>query len=213
MPQICDMGPTALLPLRRKAHWGFFRPKNPTASAGVPQQLLGRNFPSHCFHIVKNILLSDYFIFLIYCVLLMRDWICMNEWNDTNFHHIWTSFSMNTKQYVLLKQSAFYYLVSEKFTSLNSTGESHFRWPKYTLELIPAAGRSKAQVYGSPLAEIVGSNPFLRMDVCCECCVLSGKGVCGELITRPEESYRACVCVSLSIIRYNNHHLLLEWVS
>ena len=26
MPQICDMGPTALLPLRRKACWGFFRP-------------------------------------------------------------------------------------------------------------------------------------------------------------------------------------------
>ena len=27
MPQICDMGPTALLPLRRKARWGFFRPE------------------------------------------------------------------------------------------------------------------------------------------------------------------------------------------
>jgi len=24
MPQICDMGQTALLPLRRKACWGFF---------------------------------------------------------------------------------------------------------------------------------------------------------------------------------------------
>jgi len=32
MPQIYDMGPTALLPLRRKACWGVFRPKNPTAS-------------------------------------------------------------------------------------------------------------------------------------------------------------------------------------
>ena len=29
-----DMGPTALLPFRRKACWGYFRPKNPTASAG-----------------------------------------------------------------------------------------------------------------------------------------------------------------------------------
>jgi hypothetical protein len=29
-----DMGQTALLALRRKACWGFFRPKNPTASAG-----------------------------------------------------------------------------------------------------------------------------------------------------------------------------------
>ena len=29
-----DIGRTALLPLRRKACWGFLRPKNPTASAG-----------------------------------------------------------------------------------------------------------------------------------------------------------------------------------
>jgi len=27
MPQICDMGLTALLPLRRKVCWGFFRPE------------------------------------------------------------------------------------------------------------------------------------------------------------------------------------------
>jgi hypothetical protein len=26
--------------------------------------------------------------------------------------------------------------------------------------------------------------------VCCECCVLSGRGLCDGLITRPEESYR-----------------------
>ena len=28
------------------------------------------------------------------------------------------------------------------------------------------------------------------MSVCCECCVLSGRGLCDGLITRPEESYR-----------------------
>ena len=28
------------------------------------------------------------------------------------------------------------------------------------------------------------------MSVCCECCVLSGRGLCDELITRLEESYR-----------------------
>jgi hypothetical protein len=27
MPQICNMGPAALLPLQRKACWGFFRPE------------------------------------------------------------------------------------------------------------------------------------------------------------------------------------------
>ena len=32
--------------------------------------------------------------------------------------------------------------------------------------------------------------------VCCECCVLSGRGLRDELITRPEESYRlSCVVV------------------
>ena len=34
------------------------------------------------------------------------------------------------------------------------------------------------------------------MFVCCEFCVLSGRGLCDELITRPEESYRLwCVVV------------------
>jgi hypothetical protein len=35
------------------------------------------------------------------------------------------------------------------------------------------------------------------MFVCCECCVLSGRGLCDELIIRPEETYRlwyAVVC-------------------
>ena len=41
MQQIYDMGPTALLPLRRKACWGFFRPKNPTASAEFEPANLG----------------------------------------------------------------------------------------------------------------------------------------------------------------------------
>jgi hypothetical protein len=36
--------------------------------------------------------------------------------------------------------------------------------------------------------------PETRMSVSCECCVLSGRGLCDGLITRPEESYRVwCV--------------------
>jgi len=41
MLQICDMGQTALLPLRRKVCWGFFRPKNLTASARFEPTILG----------------------------------------------------------------------------------------------------------------------------------------------------------------------------
>jgi hypothetical protein len=55
---------------------------------------------------------------------------------------------------------------------------------------IPVTVRSKAWVCDHSLAETVGSNPADGMDVCCECCVLSGRGLCDEPITRPEESYR-----------------------
>jgi hypothetical protein len=34
--------------------------------------------------------------------------------------------------------------------------------------------------------------PGVWIFVCCECRVLSGRGFCDELITRPEESYRLC---------------------
>ena len=38
--------------------------------------------------------------------------------------------------------------------------------------------------------------PGAWMFVCCECCVLSGRGFCDELITRPKKSYRMwCVFV------------------
>ena len=38
--------------------------------------------------------------------------------------------------------------------------------------------------------------PGAWMFVCCECCVLSGRGLCDGPITRPEESYRLwCVVV------------------
>jgi len=62
---------------------------------------------------------------------------------------------------------------------------------------IPVAAQSKASVCGRLSAETVGSNPTEAwMSVCCECCVLSGRGLCDELITRPEESYQLwCVVV------------------
>jgi len=41
MSQIYDMGPTALLPLRRKACLGFFRSKNPTFSTRFEPANLG----------------------------------------------------------------------------------------------------------------------------------------------------------------------------
>jgi hypothetical protein len=40
--------------------------------------------------------------------------------------------------------------------------------------------------------------PGAWISVCCDCCVCSGRGLCDELITRPEESYRLwCVVCDL----------------
>ena len=79
--------------------------------------------------------------------------------------------------------------LSTRTTSRVITGGYSFHSP------IPAAARSKAWVCGRSLAGIVGSNPpGAWMSVSCECSVLSGRGFCVGLITRPEESYLAwCV--------------------
>ena len=56
--------------------------------------------------------------------------------------------------------------------------------------------RGLRRVCGRSPGDIVGSNPAGGMDVCCECCVLSDRGLCDELITRPEEFYGLwCVVV------------------
>jgi len=63
-------------------------------------------------------------------------------------------------------------------------------------EPIPVAARSKAWVCSRSLTGIVVSNPAGGMDDCYELCVLSRRGLCVGLITRPEESYRVwCVWV------------------
>jgi hypothetical protein len=52
--------------------------------------------------------------------------------------------------------------------------------------------RSKAWVCGRCLSVIAGINSAGGMDVFCECCVLSGRGLCGELIAaEPRESGRS----------------------
>jgi hypothetical protein len=60
------------------------------------------------------------------------------------------------------------------------------QWP-LGLRRRSTAARSKASVYGRSPAAIVGSNPAGGMDVCVLCVV---RGLCDELITRSEESYR-----------------------
>jgi hypothetical protein len=65
-----------------------------------------------------------------------------------------------------------------------------------TSNRMPVAARSKAWVCGRSRAEITGSNLASGMNVTCECRVFSGRGLCDELINRPEESYRVFLCVT-----------------
>jgi hypothetical protein len=61
MPQSCDMGQTALLPLRRIWHAeDFIRPKNPTASAGFEPANLGYQRPlDHRSHFSLNLQMGE----------------------------------------------------------------------------------------------------------------------------------------------------------
>ena len=62
---------------------------------------------------------------------------------------------------------------------------------------VQVVARSNAWVCNRSLAGILGSNPGQRRTfVCCECCVLSGGGLCDEMTTRAEESnWLRCVGV------------------
>ena len=61
------------------------------------------------------------------------------------------------------------------------------QWPR---------GLRRRSVAARLLRSWVRIPPGAWMFFCCECCVLSGRGLCNELITRPEESYRLwCVVV------------------
>ena len=49
------------------------------------------------------------------------------------------------------------------------------------------------------------------MFVSCECCVLSGRGLCDELITRPEEFYRLWCVVVCDIENLMNEEAVAHW--
>ena len=62
-----------------------------------------------------------------------------------------------------------------------------FIWQTFTLTFT-----ATIQIYST----LEGVSPRAWLFVCCECYVLSGRGLCDELITRSEESYRLwCVVV------------------
>jgi hypothetical protein len=65
------------------------------------------------------------------------------------------------------------------------TEQSRSQWPR---------GLRRGSAAARLLGLWVRIPPRAWISVCCGCCVLSGRGLCDELVTRPEESYRVwCV--------------------
>jgi len=69
---------------------------------------------------------------------------------------------------------------------LTHLSRNYCRWPSWS-KPVPVAAWSKA---AHLLRLWVWIPPGAWMAVCCECCVLSGRHLCDELITCPEECYR-----------------------
>ena len=89
------------------------------------------------------------------------------------------------------KVHALYYIVMcdlslPYFSTLSHKGRRS-QWPR---------GLRRRSAATCLLRSWVRIPPGAWMFVCCECCVLSGRGLCDKLITRPEESYLLwCVVV------------------
>ena len=78
---------------------------------------------------------------------------------------------------------------------------SRSQWP---------SGLRRGSVAGRLLRLWVRIPPEAWRSVCCECCVLSGRGLCDELITRPEEAYRVW-CVWVWSWSLENEDALAHW--
>jgi hypothetical protein len=80
----------------------------------------------------------------------------------------------------------------------------HGRWARLDsseiqLGMRHSASPSGRSVCGRSPAEILGSNPAWSIDVCCECCVLSGRGLCDEMIARTRKPCWLCCVVVCGI--------------
>ena len=108
-----------------------------------------------------------------------------------------TSYDVRQKTDSVVDQTAQRTEHRECYSNTNHTYESLLRYAVTLQQNAQVSTRPKAWNCGRWFAGIAGSNSAGGMDIClCECCVLSGRGLCVGLITRPEGSYRLrCVLV------------------
>jgi hypothetical protein len=102
-------------------------------------------------------------------------------------HQIHTRFNNKPIRYWICRQIIQKYTLHMPYQSIchsdkyiNTIWGSRSQWPR-GLRCRSATARL--------LRSCVRIPPEAWMFVCCECCVLSGRGLCDDLITLPEESY------------------------
>ena len=94
--------------------------------------------------------------------------------------------SANTLEKRILDSARNWKMTPCSFQNVIQT-ERWSQWPR-SLRLRSAAARLLRLWVHIPLGA--------WMSICCECCVFSGRGLCNELITHPEESYQLwCIVV------------------
>ena len=101
--------------------------------------------------------------------------LCLHEDGTTMSKHV----AMDICHNYILKPTRCINVANLFYCSNSLHGRS--QWPR-GLRRRSAAARLLRSWVRIPLG--------VWMSVCCECCVLWGRGLCNELITRPEESYR-----------------------
>jgi hypothetical protein len=80
---------------------------------------------------------------------------------------------------------------------------SRSRWPR-----VLRRGSAAVRLLGLRVRTL----PVSWMSVSCEYCVFAVRSLCVGLIARPEESYRVCVCLCISVISCRSNHLYLDWI-
>jgi len=136
--------------------------------------------------------------------MVFLQWLCRKVWEseiivicDSNGYVI-VSVAWYTYTYRPLKAELMVHYDNSVHVSchIHSTWTNHS--PSFFSSIIPITiDQTCCSQWLPPLASAarllrswVRIPPGARMFVCCECCVLSGRGLCDVLITCPEESYR-----------------------
>jgi hypothetical protein len=118
-------------------------------------------------------------------VSLFKDGLWFSE--ALSFLSFFLSFFLSTL-------SVLYYVSRWKEKWSKAVAKSKINALRYPVALTGRSRWPRGLWCGSAAARLLGLRfripPGAWMSVCCECCVLSGRGLCDELIPRPEESYR-----------------------